>query len=72
MKNNALPSMHGVSLAEQISCVKREIAMRAACYPKWVASGRMKQQNADTQLEQMRAVRTTLESLKSESEVEHA
>lgn len=34
-------------LADQIACVKRELAMRRSAYPKWVAAGRMEQAAAD-------------------------
>lgn len=52
-----------VSLELQIACVRRELAFRAATYPKWVAQGRMKQAEADKQMQHMQAVHDTLVSL---------
>jgi hypothetical protein len=51
-----------VSLADQIKCVNREIAMRRSAYPRWVAQGRMKQDVADRELRSMEAVLRTLEA----------
>jgi hypothetical protein len=44
------------SLEEQIKCVEREIAMRRRFYPKWVASGKMKEYAARHEIECMEAV----------------
>ena len=33
--------------AELLACVDREIAMRGRVYPRWVASGKMSQAQAD-------------------------
>lgn len=52
-----------VSLQEQIACVKREIAMRARVYPRWVESGKLKQAAADKEIAHMTAVLRTLEGL---------
>jgi hypothetical protein len=52
-----------VSLEEQIASVRREIKLRQAVYPKWVAGGRMKQVNASREIAAMIAVQTTLEAL---------
>jgi hypothetical protein len=49
-----------VSLADQIACVKRELAMRDRAYPKFIAAGRMTQQKADSEIAAMRAVLETL------------
>lgn len=51
-----------VALADQIACVKREIAMRRKVYPRWVADGRMTQAKADRETAIMEAVLTTLET----------
>ena len=45
-----------VTMAEEIACVKRELAMRERAYPKWVASGRMKPEEAERETRRMRAV----------------
>ena len=55
------PTPQDVSVDEQITCVKREIAMRERVYPRWVDGGRMTQKAADTELLLMRAVLLTLE-----------
>lgn len=49
-----------VGLDRQIECVEREIRMRERVYPRWVETGRMKQEKANEELEAMRAVRETL------------
>lgn len=54
------PTPDDVSLADQIACVKREIAMRERAYPRWVESERMTQAQADRELLSMRAVLETL------------
>jgi hypothetical protein len=41
-------SLLPVSRAEAIAELRRELAMRAACYPKWVADGSLSQAKADT------------------------
>lgn len=56
--------MTDLSLDAQISCVRRELAMRQRAYPKWVDGGRMKQPEADKELAVMQAVHDTLMSLK--------
>ena len=52
-----------IPLADQIRCVGREIGLRRNVYPKWVASGRMKQQDADREIAAMEAVLATLKGL---------
>jgi hypothetical protein len=53
--------MKHVPIEEQITCVKREIAMRNNVYPRRVASGKMKQIQADYEVQRMEAVLRTLE-----------
>jgi len=45
-----------VSWPDKIKCVKRELALRKSAYPKWVASGRMKKETADREIEVMEAI----------------
>ncbi len=45
---------------QQIACLKREIAMRKNVYPKWVATGRLKQEIADKEIEAMTAALHTV------------
>lgn len=49
-----------VPLDEQIKEVEREIRHRARLYPKWIESGRYKQDTADTKLAAVRAAHDTL------------
>ena len=43
------------SLDDQVSAVKREIALRERAYPKFVADGRMSSEKAGRELAAMRA-----------------
>lgn len=45
-----------VRIADMITEVERELALRAAVYPRWVASGKLKQSTADEQVRRLRAV----------------
>ncbi len=56
-------SQQPITLHSQIECVKREIAFRERCYPRWVKEKRMSQQLADHELAAMRAVLATLQTL---------
>lgn len=49
-----------VSLERQIRCVKREIKKRESVYPRWVERQSMSKEQADGELEAMRAVLMTL------------
>jgi len=60
--NDGVPS---ISFADQIACVRREIAMRERVYPKWVNAGRMKAEAAERGIAAMRAVLETLLSLQT-------
>lgn len=55
-----------ISIAEQVKCVKREIAMRERVYPRWVASGKMPAAKADYETEAMKAVLETLKKVEAE------
>ncbi len=54
-----------ISFADQIACVRREIAMRERVYPKWVSAGRMKAEAAEREIAAMCAVLKTLLSLQT-------
>ena len=45
-----------ITTADKLACVQRELAMRRNVYPKWVASGRMKQMAADKEIAVMEAI----------------
>lgn len=49
-----------ISLTEQITCARREIAFRERVYVRWVSEGKLKQDKADHELAAMRAVLATL------------
>ncbi len=49
-----------IDINEQIKSVRREIKMREAAYPRWVAQDRLTQDKADHELAAMRAVEKTL------------
>jgi hypothetical protein len=53
----------GFTLAQQIACVKREIALRLRVYPGWVKGGRMKSEVAVYEQAVMTQVLRTLEAL---------
>jgi hypothetical protein len=52
-----------VSLELQIKAVEREIGMRLSVYPKWVEKRKMSQEKADFEIEAMRAVLETLNTI---------
>ncbi|MDQ3562704.1 MAG: hypothetical protein M3436_00715 [Pseudomonadota bacterium] len=52
--------MSDITLDEQLTCVRREIAMRQRVYPKWVTLGKLSAVKADHELLCMQAVLETL------------
>jgi hypothetical protein len=53
-------SVSDVTIAEQVACVDRELAMRGRVYPRWVKAGKLTQAAADTEIKRMEAVRASL------------
>jgi hypothetical protein len=49
-----------VTIADQMKCVRRELAMRQRVYPKWVEGKRYTQEQAEKELSAMQAVHDTL------------
>jgi hypothetical protein len=45
-----------IEAVDKLRCIEREIAMRKTVYPKWVASGRMKQDKADREIAVMESI----------------
>lgn len=45
-----------VPIEEKIAHLNREIAMRRSVYPRWVAKGKMKQDQADRGIAVMQAI----------------
>lgn len=60
-----MSEMFPVTLQDQIACVRRELAMRANAYPRFIASGKMKQAKADREIAVMEGVLNMLCSLRS-------
>jgi hypothetical protein len=52
-----------ITLDGQIACLKREIAIRKTVYPKWVANGRMGQEQASREIAVMTAALHVLMAL---------
>lgn len=52
-----------ITLARQIACVRRELALRRAAYPRWITSGRMNADTAEAEIAAMQAVLDTLQRL---------
>lgn len=52
-----------IPIEKQIQCVARELAMRRRLYPRWVAQQRMKETEAQREIERMEAVLHTLQEL---------
>ena len=52
------------TIDEQIAEVERELKMRAAVYPRWIANGNLKESTAARHVAAMRAVLETLKGLR--------
>ena len=48
--------MTEITTEQKIACIKREIAMRQRVYPRWVDTGKMKQEKADHEIDAMLAI----------------
>lgn len=57
-----------ISLAQQIACVRRELALRHRAYPRWVMLGKMKGAEADKEIAAMQAVHDTLVEVAKDAE----
>jgi hypothetical protein len=55
--------MTKITLVDQIRCVRREVAMRTSYYPNLIRSGRLRESQAEHELQAMEAVLATLEEL---------
>lgn len=56
-----------VSLADQLKCAKRELALRRSAYPKWVTAKRINPLKAENEIAAMAAIVATLEQLIAQS-----
>lgn len=52
------------TLDDQIASVRREISFRESFYPRWVAAGKMKPENAEREIARMKAALQTLMDLR--------
>lgn len=52
-----------ITIEDMVEAAERELAMRRGVYPRWVASGKLKQEKADHELTAMAAI---VEHLKAE------
>lgn len=48
--------MSEITRADKRACAQRELAFRERFYPRWVAAGRMTQEEADREIARMRAI----------------
>jgi hypothetical protein len=55
-----------ITLAEQIAEAQRELALRRACYPQWVKSGKLDAGDATDQIRVQEAIVRTLMRLDAE------
>lgn len=60
-----------IPIDEQIAAVRRELAMRAKVYPRWVSQGKLSQDNADAEVARMQAVLATLERVDRGEQRDH-
>ena len=58
------------TLEEEILCVRREVRMRERMYLRWVASGLMRPQDAESEIRVMRSILCRLERLRDFGEPE--
>lgn len=56
-----------ISLEEQIAEVERELRLREHVYPRFIESKKMRQEKADKCMAAMRAVLSTLQSIKEKT-----
>ncbi len=54
-----------VPIADQIYEANRELRMRQFKYPQWVTRGTMSQRDADRQIERLKAIIATLQSVQA-------
>jgi len=63
--NDEIDPAPEITLAEQVQCVAREIKLRERTYPRLIYRGKITRSLAETELRRMRAVLSTLQSLRS-------
>jgi hypothetical protein len=56
-------SSEGPSLKDRFDCVRRELALRRAVYPRLIVGGRLKREKAERELELMEAIVVDYERL---------
>jgi hypothetical protein len=45
-----------ITSEDKAKCAERELRMRERVYPRWIAAGKMKPQQAEHEIETMRAI----------------
>jgi hypothetical protein len=45
-----------INLDDQIACAAREVNMRKKVYPRWVSTGKMKQEEAEREIAVMESI----------------
>jgi hypothetical protein len=58
--------MAEITIERQIAAARDEVNKRRHVYPRWVADGRMTQEEADNRIAAMQAVQATLERVRDE------
>lgn len=49
-----------ISITDQIGCIDREIGIRERVYPRWILNKKMTRDQAELEMDRIRAVRETL------------
>lgn len=57
-------SEEAITMADQIACVRRELALRRSVYPKWVKLGKLTEDKATREIEVMQSVLDLLMGIK--------
>ena len=52
-----------MTIADQLTCAKRELALRKSCYPGWVRANKITREKADHEIAGMAAIVATLETV---------
>lgn len=60
------PPLKVFELKELVACAGREVGLRKGVYPKWVASGRMTQEQADKEIAMMETIYFLLKEKRDE------
>jgi hypothetical protein len=56
--------INGFTITELTACARREVACRKRVYRRWVKEGRMKEADAEHEIDMMRAIAEHFEDMK--------